>query len=178
MASRGKKKSKGKGTATKKMVLDVVRKHMGSDCVSASIMTHKLRAVERVNLHLVLDEWFKAQQPRAQLVGYSAEYRHDNGLSGMVARDELRVAPVEFATLERDLGKTADVVQRGVYLMHLDDQPITFMARMEDRAITQISIEIMATSRSLAQRALAKLLDEAHARNIYRGRVISVRMNE
>jgi len=111
MASRGKKKSTGKGTATKRWCW--------TSCASTWAATafrqhhdHKLRALERVNLHLVLDEWSRRQQPRASLVGYSAEYRHDNGLSGKVARDELRVAPVEFATLGATW-KDRGFVQRG-----------------------------------------------------------------
>jgi ATP-dependent 26S proteasome regulatory subunit len=62
--------------------------------------------------------------------------------------------------------------------MHLDGHPVAFMARSEDRGHTQISLEIMAPERSLAQAVLAKLLDQAHARNIYRGKVISVGMSE
>src|SRR5687768_3894813 len=93
------KKKRAAKPSAPQTVLDSVRRHMGSDCLSASIMAHKLKAVERVNVHLVLDEWFKSEQPKAKLIGYSAEYRHDNGLSGMVARNDLRLAPVEFESM-------------------------------------------------------------------------------
>src|SRR5258705_11082692 len=130
MAKSRKRQVKGRESGAPKTALDVVRAHMGGDCLSASIMAHKLKAVERVNVHLVLDEWFKAQ-PKSQLIGYSAEYRHDNGLSGMVARNDLRLAPVGFESMERDLGKNVDVGLRGMYLMHLDGHPVGFMGRSE-----------------------------------------------
>jgi len=84
-------------------------------------MTHKLRAVERVNLHLVLDEWFKAQQPRAQLVDTRPNIARPTAV-GMVARGRAAVAPVEFATLSATWERPRMSFSAAFYLMHLADQ--------------------------------------------------------
>src|ERR1043166_4696299 len=156
-----------------------IEAHMGGECLLAHTVSHVIKPVERVNLQLALDRLMDSDGAGRTLTGYSAvDHDHDTSLAHALARDNLVVAPVEREQLSRGLGKELDCVSRGLYLLRHQSEPIAIMIRVRDYGFRQHSLEVMAHKREIAHAALSQLLADANRQSVYKGKTISLEMEQ
>jgi AAA+ superfamily predicted ATPase len=145
-------------------VAPTVNRHLGVPWNRAAVLTRPLLNWERVNLFLAL-EALREQTPDARPVigmGYYAD------LSGALAQNAARTAPVEYTVKPVGLNETTKVVNSGLYLLAPPGMA-PFAA-----LLSRDSLDVMAPTADAAQQALDRVLAEARRRNVYRGQVLVV----
>src|SRR5689334_9566694 len=111
------------GPRGKRSLRKRVASHLGGSLADAHTFTHRVQAVERVNLQLTLDQWLERDGAGGELVGFSGDQYLRVGLSDVAASNLLSVAPVQREPLERAPGEFLHGVSRGVYLLRHDGRP-------------------------------------------------------
>jgi hypothetical protein len=160
----------------KDLVRNHLTRHMGGPCADAQTITHTIKPIERVNLQLALDGWASGAGRPARLLGYAGNfYSRSTGMSQLLAKDGLTVAPVERERFPRGPGgEELDCVTRGLYLLHHDGRPVALLLSASGLVYEQPVLELMARDRETARDALGRLLDEAQRHSVYKGRTITL----
>jgi hypothetical protein len=172
------------GPRARNSVRKRIERHLGGDVLHTETITHNVRAVERVNLDLVLDRWLNnagrhnGRESPAGLVGYSIQMYESTGLADLAAGSDLFIAPVVRESLAIAPGRNGDLVERGIYLLRFDGNPIVAMVRSSHPPMTNKILDVMARDRQTARNAYTRLLDEAHRGNVYKGQVIALGESE
>jgi len=149
--------------------------HLGGNLTDAQTVSHDIKPVERINIQQAIDQWAVESKPAAVITGYSSTgYMADEGLIRYLMTDELIKAPVERVELESGPGETLDCVQRGLYLLRHSGIPIVVGIRPPRFTSEFPVLDVIAPSRESAHDSLRALLDLSAARNVYKGRTISV----
>src|SRR5579875_1465216 len=142
-------------------------RHMGSSCKRAEIITHEIKPIERVNIHLALEKWLKDDEDTCQVLG---------GWYGTLAQLLLArlslVGPVERLQLPCAPNEMIDIVSRGIFLLHFEDKPIVLSLRPGQNYWMPPHLELLAQQREVAQAALNWLLKEVYRNIVYKGKSV------
>jgi hypothetical protein len=149
-------------------------RHMGGPCEKAQIISHTIKPIEQVNLHLALEDWCRHNQKPAEVLGYASFFSHeDKGLAFLLRDDaQISLAPVEREQLLQAPGEEVDCVKRGIYLLHFENRPVIVLIRHPEMQWEQPRLELMAHERQIAQSALKHVLDEMNRHIVYKGKAV------
>lgn len=111
-------------------------------------------------------------------LGIAARHKHFSGvtLSDLVAEEGgFRPGPVDYVNLPVDIDRTMPCVQFGLYLIPGDAGPVAAFVRgpVEHSPQERLSVDVMATDRTVAEGFLARLRELMRIHNVYRGKVLS-----
>jgi hypothetical protein len=167
----------GKNRRPENPIRSRLRGHMNADCLSAHILKHAIKPIERVNLQIALDHWLEADRPGSELLGFSpGPYSTNTGLTRMLVNEETELAPVQREQFARGVGEELDCVTRGIYLLRYQSRPVVILLRATESWHDEPALELMAHDRQIAQSALSQLLSAANKQNVYKGKAISLEM--
>ncbi|MGH7174401.1 MAG: AAA family ATPase, partial [Gemmataceae bacterium] len=166
--------SKQKQNTLKNTLKQYLVRHMGGPCEKAQIISHTIKPIERVNLHLALEEWFRHNQGSAEVLGYASFLNLDDRGVAHLLRDDAQIslAPIEREQFLQAPGHEVDCVTRGIFLLRFENHPVIVLLRHPDRRWEEPRLELMAHERQLAQSALKHLLDEVNRHIVYKGKAI------
>jgi hypothetical protein len=159
----------------------LLREHFAAEPATLPIITDSFEVADHANLQLAIDDFIASDGRTATLTGLHAPdvYRGIT-LADVVAGDVSATAPVEYVNLPAGDDRSIVAVQRGLYLIHGDGGPTAILVRgtSEYTYRRRLTIDIMAGEKRAAETLLHTLRRSMRARNVYRGQIISLGMDE
>jgi ATPase family associated with various cellular activities (AAA) len=165
------------------LVLRALLAHFDGDVKTFPIVTESFEAHEHPNLHLAIERYLASNGRSAELIGVSSdvqwmEITFAQLLARMTAASPTAVTdgPVQYVNLDLQEGEVVTCVQRGLYLIRDDDERIALLLRgpSDFGHRRQVSLEVMARDRAVADRVLVAIRRAMRERNIYRSRVLQL----
>lgn len=157
--------------------------HFGAEPSGLPIVSESFRPHEHPNVHLAVEAYAAGDGRRADVLGVGGGgFLRDKGLADLVAptgsmSGAADRGPVQYGNVTLDGGRVLACLQRGLFLVRDGDARLALYVREEDKIGSRenIVVEVMAAGRHDAERVLRDLRAEMRARDVYRGRVISLR---
>ncbi|MFO0880524.1 MAG: AAA family ATPase [Gemmataceae bacterium] len=160
------------------LVRQMIVRHMGDACETAETISHTIRPIERVNLQLALEQWLAQDPARGRLIGYSKETVFGGLALAQLLQEKVPQGPIQRQQVASSPDTTIDCVMRGIYLLHLDAQPIAILVNHPDTRFETPTLELMAHDQRTAQEAMKRLLDATNQQSVYKGRTILLEEDE
>ncbi|HEX8134704.1 MAG TPA: ATP-binding protein, partial [Actinomycetes bacterium] len=176
--------SVGEAPATESAFAARIRAHLDADPATLPIVSDIHEVTDQPNLQLAMDDWLGGPGRSSEALGVSSEYKRIGGLglgdllapAGGLLRAGPAVGPVEWVTVRLDGDRTVTCLQFGLLLVTDGEDRFVLLVRgPSDYGVERrVQVEVMAADRERARRLLAELRAGMAARNVYRGRVISL----
>jgi cell division protease FtsH len=162
-----------------------LRDHLGADPAALPIVAEDYEPAEHPNLQVALDAWLQEPGRSHEAIGVAHDKRFGGlGLGDLVGPrggtlfggGELLPGPVEWINRPLDGDRVLTCMQFGLLLVTEGEQRLAVLVRgpAEQGIQRHVSAEVMAANRDQARRFLAELRAGMRARNVYRGRVVSL----
>ncbi len=158
----------------------VLREHLGPDAASLPVVSGTWRGYDHVNLQAGLDAWLAGWRREHELVGVTGFARENFGLADLLQpaaeNGWLGVGSVATAALPCGPGgQTMACVRCGLYLVDDGDTRLALLLRGPDDHDPDgnATLEVACADQAAAQRVLDEVRQQAVARNVFRGQVIS-----
>ena len=162
--------------------------HFGATPTTLSIVAEHFAAHDHPNLQLALDDYCAENGRRSQLLGVSSEQKRTFGLSlgdlasparggGLMGGRGPEEGPVDYVNVPAGEDQKLACIQFGLLLVEDGAHRLAVLVRSADsRGFTQagVTVEVMAEDRPAAERFLAAVRERMRARNVYRGRIVSL----
>jgi hypothetical protein len=162
-----------------------LREHFGADPSKLPILSHSFAGYDQANIQLGLDALTSAPGSSSEVLGMVGPHRgyQKISLSTIVSPHShfpVQPGPVEYESVDIGDGKTLTCLQSGLVLLRAHDHPFALLLegpsqRMYD---SKISLEVMAPTRAEGERLMHALRAGIRERNVYRGRVVSLDVDE
>ncbi len=150
----------------------IVEQHFGVKLAMTHSVSHDIKAVERINLHKVVDLWAAQSEPMAQTFGYASTNYMEGAISRALSTDELIEAPVERVRIESGPSESVDCCTRAIFLLQRQQNPVALAFRQPRYSGELPTLEVLAVTREAARDTLTSLLEEARKSSIYKGRML------
>lgn len=137
--------------------------HLGEKWDKGTVLAHRVRKRERVNIQLGLNTLLEAMPTSRPPVGIDAYKAVFDAFRGNAYK-----SPLRWTSLPKSLTEYEPCVENGLFFLELTDHT-PFVA-----FFTGDQLEVMSGTPDGAKRALDAVLDVADKRSVYRGRVVSV----
>src|ERR1700729_2670023 len=158
----------------------VLREHLGADAASLPVVSGSWRGYDHVNVQAGLDAWLAGWRREHELVGITGFSRQNFGLADLLqpAAEQmwLGVGSVAMAALPCGPGgQTMACVRCGLYLVDDGDTRLALLLRGPDDHDPDgnATLEVACADQAAAQRVVDEWRQQAMARNVFRGQVIS-----
>jgi len=160
-----------------------LRDHFGADPAKFAIVAEKISDANHPNLHLAIEAFVTAPGRTFELLGVSSEGASFMGISlaslvsgsGGMRGIEATEGPVTYANVPLDGDRVLACTQMGLYLVGEGDARLAiFVSKTERGYSTDIKVEVLAPERAAADACLAALRSAMRKRNVYRGHVVSL----
>lgn len=162
--------------------------HFGVPPTNLPIVVEQFAPHDHPNLQLALDDYLADARRRHELLGVSAEQKRMVGVGlgdlvvaarggapyGMRAPDE---GPVDYVNLGGGDDVKIACVQFGLFLVEEGEGRLAVLVRGADpRGYLQagVNVEVMGARRADAEAFLVDIRERMRARNVYRGRIVSL----
>lgn len=163
----------------KALLFTRLKEHFGVDPAELPVIEQHLAFYDRANLHYAIGEVAAATESKPTLIGIVvAEDYHSVSLSKLSrpktakAYDE---GPVEYVDEPLPNKQRVSCVKRGLYLFHVEDQPVALLIAEQHMSRTPaIVVEVMATSKELAEKFAHRLTRLVKHGKAFRGHVLSL----
>jgi ATPase family associated with various cellular activities (AAA) len=156
-----------------------LRDHFDADPTTLPIVTRPLQAWDRPNFQVAIEAFLGDRE--AQLLGLATFPGIEIGLAELAggAMGSLQAASVrapEHLTIPLGEGESVACVQAGLWLVG-GEGPLAIMLASTNRGMgEQLALEVMAREREVAEAAVAELWRLMAEHNVYRGRVLELRV--
>ncbi len=159
-----------------------LRNHFGLDPQRLPIVSETFAGHDHPNVHVAMEAVLSRKQRAFEVFGVRADYRPTGvALSDVVAIGHSAAveAPIEYHNFERDDGSILPCTQSAVFLVQDGEERLALLFRgpVHDHYDDRVRIQVMTVNREAGERMLSEIRSEMHRRNVYRGKVISVREN-
>jgi hypothetical protein len=158
----------------------VLREHLGPGAASLPVVSGGWRGYDHVNVQAGLDAWLASWRREHELVGLTGFSRENFGLADLLqpAAEHawLGVGSVAMAALPCGPGgQTTACVRCGLYLVRDGDTRLALLLRGPDDHDPDgnTTLEVACADQAAAQRVADEVRQQAVARNVFRGQVIS-----
>jgi hypothetical protein len=158
----------------------VLREHLGPDAASLPVVSGSWQGYDHVNVQAGLDAWLAGWRREHELVGLTGFSRENFGLADLLQPVTEHMWPgvgsVAMAALPCGPGgQTMACVRRGLYLVDDGDTRLALLLRGpgDDDPDGNASLEVACADQAAAQRVVDEVRQQAVARNVFRGQVIS-----
>jgi hypothetical protein len=176
--------AQGGGTA-EPVFAQRIRAHFEADPTQLPIVSQQFETADHANVQVAVDAVTGREGCAVELLGVGGTMRGmmSAALSdlitppnvGMMGGEGPRIGPVEYTTITLD-ERTLSCVLLGLYLVSDGEQRFALLVRgpMQQVFAQEITVEVMAATRSAAEGFLADLRTVMRERNIYRGHVLAL----
>jgi hypothetical protein len=165
-----------------------LRQHLGVDPSTLEIVSRGFEAVDRPNLQVALDAYLAGEGRGAETIGFVSPYAgfRSTSITELIAQPRagffsdgagVQEGPVEYAEVELGEGRSLTCIDSALLLVATRDGPLALLISSGQEQMPfrgRIELQAMAPERELAESFLTELKAETRARNVYRGRVISL----
>ncbi len=160
-----------------------LRDHFGADPAKFAIVAEKFSDANHPNLHLAIESFVTASGRTFELVGVSSEAAAFMGISlaslvsgtGAMRGIEAAEGPVTYTNVQLDGDRVLACTQLGLYLIREGDARLAIFVAMTERGFNDgVKVEVLAPERVAADACLAALRSAMRKRNVYRGHVVSL----
>jgi ATPase family associated with various cellular activities (AAA) len=171
-------------------LLKRLREHLGAPPPTLPIVAESFEAYDHANLQMALEALLDQDGCSAQVIGVTDQNKRFMGMSlsqlvapsgrGLMGEAGPAEGPVEYTNIELDQGRVVTCTQSGLYLVQRGEQRWVVLVQGPVRQHYQgdIQVEVIAQDRALAEKFLAGLRTAMRRRNVYRGQVLSLHLNE
>jgi hypothetical protein len=165
--------------------LSRLRDHFGKEPSNLPVVAEAFESADHTNLHLAIQHYLCEPGRSSELLGVvSAIHFFDFSLSQLVApvaagieQPQPLPGPVRYVSIKLQDDTVIACVQHGLFLIQ-GDQPLAVLVRgPNEMGNPKIQVEVMAEARESAERFLADLRMLIRKRNVYRGQVLSLGIN-
>ncbi len=163
-----------------------LRKHFEQEPIQLPTLTEKFPTHDHANVHMAVEselsdpdcsvETFGVISPH-QYMAVSLSMLVAPATSGLMGGGELSEGPVEYVNITLHDDRVLPCVQSGLFLVKRGDEPLAILVSgpmREFHPMAQVSVEVMARSREVAEGLLADIRTAMRKRNVYRGHIISL----
>jgi len=164
-------------------LLSRLREHFRAAPDRFPIVSQRFEASEHPNLQTGIDAYLAAEGRSATLLGLiTSRVFRDVRLAELVrgksvGNSEPVQGPVEYVNVDLADGQVMPCVNIGLYLVRNGSQRLAVLLSGPDdsRPLEQsITVEVMAPQREIADRFLSDVRNGMRARNVYRGKILSL----
>ena len=160
--------------------------HFGCEPNELTTLSEKFPAYDHANLHSALEAEFSGAGWSVATFGVLNAHPYMSAtLSMLAAPGKARLmggegpteGPVEYTNITLEDDRVVACVQNGLFLVKRGGEPLAVLMSgpmKEFHPTPQVSIQVMAASRDVAERFLASLRTAMRKRNVYRGHVLSL----
>jgi hypothetical protein len=160
----------------------------GDDPRGFPVVSQDFPVRDHPNVQRALDGYLEKDGRQAEFVGVATSSKRFNGVGlwelvaragrpGLMSDSSPGPGPVEFVDIGLGEEETVTCVKSGLMLVEDGEERLVVLINSGDSGLNrgQIRVEVMAPAREQAERFLAELRRGLRERNVYRGRVISLR---
>jgi ATPase family associated with various cellular activities (AAA) len=163
-----------------------LREHFEREPNELPTLTDTFPPHDHANLHTALESELTGTDCSVQTFGVVKPHPYMSATismlvaparSGLMGGGELSEGPVEYVNITLDDDRVLPCVQNGLFLAKRAGEPLAILMsgpEIESHPMAQVSIQVMARSRDVAERFLASLRTAMRKRNVYRGHVLSL----
>jgi hypothetical protein len=167
-----------------------LRDHFGRDPTTLPIVAEKFEKYEHANVHVAIEDFLAQPSRSAEILGIIRQQQYFGtslsdlvapGGSGLMGTSPPKEGPVLYVNIALEEDRMLTCVQSGLYLVRDGEQRLAMLldaAAKEFHPYAKLQVEVMGAERADAERFLANLRTTMRRRNVFRGHVISVDMNE
>jgi hypothetical protein len=161
-------------------VQHALHQHLGPDAASLPVVSSSWPGYDHVNVQAGLDGWLTGWRLEHELVGLTGFSRESFGLADLLqpaaGLTRLGVGSVTMAALPcGPRGQTMACVRCGLYLVGDGETRLALLLRGpgDHDPDGTVTLEVACADQAAAQRAVDEVRQQAVARNVFRGQVIS-----
>lgn len=171
--------------------LRLLREHFSAEPAAFPVVAEKFDASEHPNLQRAIESYLAAPGRSSRLVGVTGDQAFAYGMvglsqlimpakSGLWGGMNVTEGPVQYVNIAVADDKVAACVQCGLYLVSDNERRLAVLVRgpSEMGISRHVFFEVMASDRAEAERLLADLRVLMRKHNVYRGRVVSLGLND
>lgn len=163
--------------------------HFGQDATKLPVVAEKFQRPDHPNLHLAIQSFLETAVTESQLIGVAQDHEYvpvnlarlvsplKSGLMGGGAPTE---GPVQYTNIPIGGDDVLACVQLGLYVVRSKEERYALLvsgpSEMHWRG--EVRLEVMSTDRAKAEALLGKIRATMRRGNIYRGRVISLHLDD
>ena len=178
------------GPVEEPVFLRRLRDHFSRDPTTLPIVSEKFENYEHANVHVAIEDFLAQPGRSAEIIGIIQEQRYfGTSLSdlvassspGLIGTSRPKEGPVQYVNIALEEGRVLTCVQSGLFLVRDGDQRLAVLVEAAGREFhpyAKLKVEVMGAELTPAERFLANLRTTMRRRNVFRGHVISVGMNE
>jgi hypothetical protein len=162
--------------------LERLRGHFQTEPIGLPIVAEHFDVPDHPNLQGAVDSYLAAGGRRHEILGVSVDPYGRASLADLLGQRSdqgPQPGPVEYVNvpLESDV---LTCIQNGLFLVSGGDEPLAFLVRgPNDQSFrTRVNLEAMAPRREAAEAFLAEIRRRMRERNVYRGRVLSLYVDQ
>jgi hypothetical protein len=159
-----------------------LHEHFAADPAQLPIVSEQFAKSEHPNVHLALTEYLSAADRTAELLGLTSPNEHMGIKLAQLTQPDSndwtrpKMGPVEYVNIVLNDDRMLACVQSGLYLICDGPQRLAVLLRgPSDHSFhSKLTLEVMAPERRTAEAFLSALRLIMRQRNVYRGHVISL----
>jgi hypothetical protein len=164
------------------LFLERLRALFGTEPIGLPVVAEQFDVPEHPNLQRAIDSYLSAGDRLHEILGVSIDPYGRASLADLLGqRTEQgpQPGPVEYVNVALD-SDVLPCIQNGLYLVTGRDLPLAAFVRGPNEAgfRSKVHIEAMATRREVAESFLADIRRRMRENNVYRGRVLSLFVDE
>jgi AAA+ superfamily predicted ATPase len=163
----------------------LLSQHFGQDPSVLTIVSESFPEAEHPNLHLSIEEYISNSSRSFELVGVVSERMSYSRLSfaqlvGGLDGESVSRGPVQYVNLRTGPAEVLPCVDLGLYLVREGESRLAiFLVGPNDMSYSSsLRVEVMAQRNEAAHKLIADLRRSMRERTIYRGRVLSLSVNQ
>lgn len=171
------------------LLLRRLRDHFEGELSKYPVVAEEFKVSDHPNLHLAIERSLSGGSRSAERMGVITDTPY-LGVSmsqllqpahhGLVRSSGVSEGPIEYRNLSIGDGNTLSCIQSGLFLIRESESRLAMLVRgpNESSMRSNVSVEVMAPNRELAENYLTELRTSIHRHNVYRGHVVSLVTDE
>jgi hypothetical protein len=168
--------------------LKKLRQHFGEDPALLPTLSESFATSDHANVQMAMDAYLAGEGRSSELFGMISEHPVYAGMTfsqliaapgrGLAYGSGVAQGPVEYVNLPSGDETLLACVKSGLYVISAAS-PIAVLLRGPDGYMNRnVTIEVMARDKSVAEEFFATIHKNMRVRNIYRGRIVSLSWDE
>jgi hypothetical protein len=149
-------------------------------------LSEKFPTHDHANLHSALEREFSGDDCSVESFGVNNSHPYmsatlsmlaASGKAGLMGSQGPTEGPVEYTNITLDGDRVVACVQSGLFLVKRGGEPLAVLIAgpaKEFQPMAQVTIQVMALRRDVAEKFLAALRTALRKRNVYRGHILSL----
>jgi ATP-dependent 26S proteasome regulatory subunit len=153
-------------------------RHVAFRLTEGELIKHTVHPRDRVDVQKSLDLLAKKSQAARSVFGVGDHFGSD--LMQILSSD-CEASPLEWESRQSGPNELYDCLSGGVYLLNVDEGEVVMISHERDnspnfagKATEYMQLEILASGREVARKALDEILAQAASESIYKGAVLSL----